>query len=87
MSMMTDANRLIGMVKQSPFQEDLFDFSYIENQVNKIKENMEKSKDKVSDPSLEEMLNQQLFLLHDIQSLLYDMRDPSKKKKRWFNFK
>lgn len=87
MLMKIAVNRGIGMVKQSPFQEDLFDFKYIEDQVSAIKESMEDSENVKDERNLIDVLDQQLSVLHDIQHLLTEIAANSKKKKSWFNFK
>lgn len=85
------------MVKQSPFQKDLFDLTYIEDQVAKIKQEMNKKNSNneasASDDSnmsmssndesnLYEMLKVHEILLKDIQQQLEQLN--SKSQKRWF---
>jgi len=87
----TAANRVIGMVKQSPFQTDLFDFKYIEDQVKAIKASMNEGNEETTEESkdneqnINEILNNQLEILHDIQYLLTEIENNTKKKKGWFN--
>lgn len=74
------------MVKQSPFQQDLFDFNYIENQVADIKKSIDKENDNIDEQQLSEILNNQLVILENIQQLLSEI-DDNTKKKTWFNSK
>lgn len=89
MSMKIVANRGIGMVKQSPFQHDLFDFKYIEEQVSAIKKNQKRKKvtDLSNEKDLTEILDNQLSVLNKIQQILSEIENNTKKKKHWFNFK
>lgn len=94
--MKTVVTTVIAMVKQSPFQQDLFDFKYIEDQVATIKASMDNKEDKLennSDDSLDnndpeqniyEMLHVQKLLLEDIQAQLSELNDQSKGK--WWKF-
>lgn len=89
--MQTVAPGMIPMVKPNPFQHELFDFKYIEDQVAKIKgetkeiEHEEEDKE-VEEDSLKEILHEQLSVLKDIHSLLLTI-DKNTQKKRWFNTK
>lgn len=87
MSMRTAANRGAQMVKQSPFQQDLFDFKYIEDQVSAIKQSMENVESIDDEKEVREMLNEQLAILHEINDTLTKMTENKKVKKGWFNFK
>lgn len=84
-------NHVIGMVKQSPFQTDLFDFKYIEDQVKAIKASMNESNEETTaqsennEPDINEILNNQLEILHNIQYLLTEIENNTKKKKGWFH--
>ncbi len=86
MLMMIVVSGVIGMVKQSPFQQDLFDFNYIENQVADIKKSIDKENDNIDEQQLSEILNNQLVILENIQQLLSEI-DDNTKKKTWFNSK
>ena len=87
MSMKTAVNRGGTMVKQSPFQEDLFDFKYIEDQVSAIKQTMENVENIDDEREIREMLNEQLNILYEINNTLEKMNESKNKKKGWFNFK
>lgn len=80
MLMMIVVSGVIGMVKQSPFQQDLFDFNYIENQVAEIKKSMDKENDYMDEQQISEILNNQLVILENIQQLLSEIDDNTKKK-------
>lgn len=78
------------MVKQSAFQHELFDFKYIEDQVKKIKNSVEDTKnnselESEDEQSINEILNNQLSILQDIQFILNEINNNTKKKKGWFN--
>lgn len=84
------------MVKQSPLQSDLFNHKFIEDQVKKIKESLEKEKKEVEDendtsPEAEEttkdLLLDQLIILQEIQLILKDIEKNTHKKKRWYQLK
>lgn len=88
------AKAVNGMVKQSPFQTDLFDFKYIEDQVKAIKASMKEiSEEETNEASenneqdINDILNNQLEILHNIQYLLTEIENNTKKKKGWFNSK
>lgn len=68
------------MVKQSPFQQELFDFKYIEDQVATIKES---SHTKVENDTTH-LLEEHLQLLRDIHNVLIEMNHNTQKKKKWF---
>lgn len=82
------------MVKQSPFQQDLFDFKYIEEQVAKIKKSMNENNGEseyVESDDMEasenkeniyELLKVQQLLLEDILDQLKKMN--KKTKRKWF---
>lgn len=77
------------MVKQSPFQTDLFDFKYIEDQVAAIKKSMKENETKFveNEKSLHNILDEQFAVLQEIQYLLSEIEKNTKKKKNWFNLK
>lgn len=84
------------MVKQSPLQSDLFNHKFIEDQVKKIKESLEKEKKEGEDendtsPEAEEttkdLLLDQLIILQEIQLILKDIEKNTHKKKRWYQLK
>lgn len=81
------AKRTIAMVKQSPFQQDLFDFKYIEDQVANIKKSVKETNNIEDERSLTGILDEQLSVLHDIQYLLSEIDHNTKRKKGWLNFK
>lgn len=75
---------VIGMVKPNPFQQDLFDFTYIEDQVKDIKKSMENNaSEMIEEKSITDMLDEQLAILQDIQRLLTEI-DGNTRKKSWF---
>lgn len=67
------------MVKQSPFQHDLFDFKSIEDQVKAIKKSVAENENKPNTQSSNEILHEQIALLENIQSLLMDIKNNTKK--------
>lgn len=75
------------MVKQNPFQQDLFDFSYIEEQVDEIKKSTKKTETIENERNLNEILDEQLSVLHDIQYLLSEIDNNTKRRKKWLNIK
>lgn len=87
MLMKIAVNRGIGMVKQSPFQQDLFDFKYIEDQVTAIKKSIRES-DKI-EPEKEEtnFYEEQLSLLREIRNILLEIDKNTKKKRSRFGLK
>lgn len=74
------------MVKHDLFQQDLFDFKYIEDQVSSIKQSMQDVEKLDSEKDIKDMLNEQLAILHDINNRLEKITENEMKKKRWFNF-
>jgi len=74
------------MVKHDLFQQDLFDFKYIEDQVSSIKQSMQEVEKLDSEKDIKDMLNEQLAILHDINNRLEKITENEMKKKRWFNF-
>jgi len=85
--MKTGVDEVVTMVKQSPFQQDLFDFQYIEDQVSAIKQSMENVEVIEDEKEVKEMLNEQLAILYEINDTLAKMNESKKTKKSWFNFK
>lgn len=71
------------MVKRSPFQQDLFDFKYIEDQVAEINKTMETTNEITDEQALLDVLNDQLSVLQDIQTILTNIENNTKKKS-WF---
>jgi len=80
-------NRGIGMNKQGAFQTDLFDFTYIEDQIKEMKNSTEiETEDVEVTRDLNDILEEQLSVLHDIQYLLSEIGN-HKQKKKWFSRK
>lgn len=83
----TAVNGTIGMVKQSPFQHDLFDFKYIEDQVASIKKTINNEESNEDKRNIEDILEEQLSVLKEIQFLLTEINSNTKRKNSWFSFK
>lgn len=73
------------MVKQSPLQQDLFDFKYIEDQVATIKESLDESPNTKEEKDITKFFDEHLQLLRDIHNVLSEIDHNTKKKKKWFN--
>lgn len=92
MSTKTVADRVMVMVKQGPFQEQLFDFSIYKKRLEEFRKNNNKDAPQTQQATematrkkdLSELMTNQLSVLQDIQYLLSEMEKKTKKKRRWF---
>ncbi|HIV74283.1 MAG TPA: hypothetical protein H9895_04290 [Candidatus Pseudogracilibacillus intestinigallinarum] len=72
------------MVKQSPFQHDLFDFTYIEEQVKNLKKSLpEKEMEDLEEQTLKKLVEEQTFILRDIDERLHNI-EKKQQKRKWF---
>ncbi|MEJ8776703.1 hypothetical protein [Pseudogracilibacillus sp. ICA-222130] len=84
MSMTIVVKAVIGMVKQSPFQHDLFDFTYIEEQVKNLKKSLpEKEMEDLEEQTLKKLVEEQTFILRDIDERLHNI-EKKQQKRKWF---
>jgi len=84
MSMTIVVKAVIGMVKQSPFQHDLFDFTYIEEQVKNLKKSLpEKEMEDLEEQTLKKLVEEQTFILRDIDERLHII-EKKQQKRKWF---
>ena len=77
---------MILMVKQSPFQTDLFDLTYIEEQIKSMKEDAKIPKEEIEKSHINKLLSEQLTVLHHIEDLLSHI-EKNTQKKRLFHSK
>lgn len=82
MSMIIAVKAVIGMVKQSPFQHDLFDFSYIEEQVKQMKKSIPSTKE-TDEQSLRKLVEEQSIFIKDLDDRLEKI-EAKKQKRKWF---
>lgn len=89
MSILTAVNKVIKMVKPNPFQQNPFDLKYIEDQVSAIKKSVNKTEsvEEVEEKNLMGVMEEQLAILQNIEYLLAEINNNTKKKKSWLNFK
>lgn len=86
-------DKVITMVKQGPFNKDLFDFSAYNKRLAEIRKQKASptSEQKVQVENvprkmdMNELMTNQLSVLQDIQYHLSEMEKNTKKKRRWFS--
>lgn len=84
--MLTVVKRMVAMVKQGPFQADLFTMQSIEKQVATIKKEMEQKKS-TSTNEVSSATPQEIDLLqkiNELESRVRALEDGKKKKRGWF---
>lgn len=94
MSMKIVAVRVIAMVRQGPFHDQLFDFTAYHEKLAELRKE-KKQAEKQAAPAaqvenvqrktdINELMTNQLSILQDIQYSLNEMEKNTKKKRRWF---